>query len=503
MTIKGLRGQRPGHRLLAGPRDGRADPRKDVLTLPLKTVSIPEMQVGEPSNPLPLNSSHSASNGISLPRNVPVILLPGIMGSRLFFPDIGQFWDPDDSERMMFWAFQRCEPLRGYLHYQSPAQVMTAINPTIKDILPGPGGAQPIWGALPVPKRGWRGWESVVSKFYRSLLVALDGKSFVPEDVTCNAYAIGYDFRQSNLDSGRAAATRTRQILTEESADGFILVTHSMGGLVARSMLQSDHDLAKKAELVIHIMQPAWGAPYFYDALFRGLAYGSLTNPGLGMALGDTGEEFMTVASGQRGAVELLPNNAYIESHQKGTVDAAGWLRQRSIGDTEFAAGRTGDVYDVYLSDEMDQPGLLWMTKCLDKRRGTNSVSITEQMRARINEARQFHEVLRDFGALDITQAICGSGLKTCVGVDFIFDREKHMAFERSSSKERRPGISPRESNDGDDTVSVASASGKGIASKTQSISKASHRDGCKNQVLIDAVKEMICNFLRGAPCRK
>lgn len=441
-------------------------------------------------------------------RNIPIILLPGIMGSRLFFPDIGQFWDPDSKLAMSYWAFRGCDRVRQDLHHEAPAQVMTTQAIEIERI---DFWGNAIWRPMPVPTRGWRGWESISTDFYRSMLTALDDYgTYCPPGVVCHAYAIGYDFRQSNLDSGRMVAVRVREILREENAAEYILVTHSMGGLVARSLLQHNPDLAKTVKRVIHIMQPAWGAPVFYYALFRGFPYGKMFEPTLGKALGDTGEEFMTVASGQRGAVELIPNNAYVEKTADGTWQAVGWLRYRTVGDAGFQQGwrrvddKQSDVYDMYLLNAMDQPGLLWMANCIDRKRSVGSLSISGDLTARINEARAFHEKLRDFSAEAVTSAIYGTGLETCVGVDFTFDRNEHETFERFNKYglEDRPGVAERSSLEGDNTVPSVSARGEDLAEDMLASTGIGHRDGCTTSSMIMAVKRNLCKLLGGKQCR-
>lgn len=426
------------------------------------------------------------------PSNIPIILLPGMMGSRLFFPDCQKVWDPDDDWGMgIDWVPPRAERVRRQLHYEAPAQVMTSKELAVR-IIDERWGIVQFIREVPAPAAGWRGWESVSTTYYRKLLTELDGHTtYAPPSIACPTYAIGYDFRQSNADSGEVVATRVREILLNESAEEFILVTHSMGGLVARSMLQSNADLAAKAKSVLHIMQPAWGAPYFYYALNRG------PEGPLRLLFGKSGSSFMTVASGQRGAAELLPNNAYVAHGTDGYLRAIGWLWHATTQDGDTEQGMNGDVYDMYLLDKREEPGLMWLAGVVDKARGPNQVSIAAEMRKRIGEAREFHEGLRTFSAQEITWTIYGEGMQTCVGAEFTFDRRPYDYLGESRLK-YRPGMVQLVSDQGDDTVPVVSARGEGLAIPEQRkrVNNVSHNKGCTNPNVIRVVKDILRQVL-------
>src|SRR5262245_1860193 len=108
---------------------------------------------------------------------VPIVLLPGIMGSRLFFPASGKFWDPDDSWRMVRWApvwpFRSDDDNRVQLHAREPAGVIfdtASVGPAERD----------------------RGWSTVVWSYYGGLLQRLQDDFGAAGGV----YAVGYDWRQ-------------------------------------------------------------------------------------------------------------------------------------------------------------------------------------------------------------------------------------------------------------------------------------------------------------------
>src|SRR5271166_2715254 len=107
----------------------------------------------------------------------PIVFLPGIMGSRLYFQDSGKFWDPDSTWRMRrwmpLWPFRNDDDNRLELHAAEPASVI--IDPLTSDV-----DAEGV-------KLGWGG---VVWSFYGPFLELL-------RDLARDrrAFAIGYDWR--------------------------------------------------------------------------------------------------------------------------------------------------------------------------------------------------------------------------------------------------------------------------------------------------------------------
>lgn len=134
-------------------------------------------------------------------------------------------------------------------------------------------------------------------------------------------YACGYNW----LDSCEASAKRLRERIEsiiafwskrKRTCDKVILVTHSMGGLVARACAKQIPD---RILGVIHGVMPALGAP----ACYRRIACGTeSSNPGNGRGadlmagyaaeiLGSRPELTMPVMATSPGPLELLPNHLY------------------------------------------------------------------------------------------------------------------------------------------------------------------------------------------------
>ena len=134
-------------------------------------------------------------------------------------------------------------------------------------------------------------------------------------------YACGYNWLESCEQSAKALRRRIESVIaywTERkcSCSKVILVTHSMGGLVARACAREVPDLVLG---VIHGVMPALGAPVCYRRIASGTENSSPSNSAAANVeaqcvadiLGDSPATTMAVMATSPGALELLPNQAY------------------------------------------------------------------------------------------------------------------------------------------------------------------------------------------------
>jgi pimeloyl-ACP methyl ester carboxylesterase len=134
-------------------------------------------------------------------------------------------------------------------------------------------------------------------------------------------YACGYNWLESCADSAGRLRTRIEHLIAfwaerKRQCEKVILVTHSMGGLVARACARQ---IPERILGVVHGAMPALGAPVCYRRIACGTEKWRPGQGGLAGAeaecvadiLGERPEATMAVMGTSPGALELLPNHLY------------------------------------------------------------------------------------------------------------------------------------------------------------------------------------------------
>ena len=134
-------------------------------------------------------------------------------------------------------------------------------------------------------------------------------------------YAFGYNWLKSNEISAEALKTRIESIIAywkgkQRDCNSVLLITHSMGGLVARACAKN---IPAQIAGVIHGVMPALGAPACYRRLACGTEVSSPSNSFIdnikaekfAEIAGRTIAETTPVLSTAAGPLELLPNHLY------------------------------------------------------------------------------------------------------------------------------------------------------------------------------------------------
>jgi pimeloyl-ACP methyl ester carboxylesterase len=151
-------------------------------------------------------------------------------------------------------------------------------------------------------------------------------------------HAMGYNWLRENAESGISIAKRIRALLKRYQDEGFqcekvILVTHSMGGLVARAVIHPDMgNLKEKVLGVVHGVMPAMGAGAAYKRIRCGFEGGGISTK----ILGATGAHVTPVLANAQGGLELLPSQAY-GNH---------WLQVKHKGKILRSLPEKGDPYE-------------------------------------------------------------------------------------------------------------------------------------------------------------
>ncbi|MGJ7913904.1 lipase family alpha/beta hydrolase [Massilia sp. LXY-6] len=223
-------------------------------------------------------------------------------------------------------------------------------------------------------------------------------------------YACGYNWLQSCSESATRLERRIDEILTwwrtrKHECDKVILVTHSMGGLVARACAKRIPD---KIAGIVHGVMPALGAPLAY----RRLACGTeCENPGsdgvdnykagkFADIAGRRPEDTTPVLSVAPGALELLPNQLHPKPwlHVRVITSPAAGQRQETVNDCLHLPNESqANPYDLYrdmsswyrlINPDLADPADLYANK---------AGGAIKKIRNAIAAAEAFHAWLADY----------------------------------------------------------------------------------------------------------
>lgn len=222
-------------------------------------------------------------------------------------------------------------------------------------------------------------------------------------------YACGYNWLQSCGDSARRLERRIDEILQwwrsrRHECDKVILVTHSMGGLVARACAKRIPD---RILGVIHGVMPALGAPLAYRRLACGTECDSPANDGFDNykagkfadIAGRRPEDTTPVLAVAPGALELLPNQLHPKPWLYVSVKRnrnAGERQESSIDYLQLPNESQPNPYDLYR--DMDSWYRLINPRLADP---ANLYKKAGEVGKKINNAiftaEKFHEWLSDY----------------------------------------------------------------------------------------------------------
>ena len=182
-------------------------------------------------------------------------------------------------------------------------------------------------------------------------------------------YAVGYNWLEDCAISSERLESRIVEIIDywqkmKRHCEQVILVTHSMGGLVARACAKR---IPHKIAGVIHGVMPAFGAPAAYRRMACGTESSSPDNnplenaeaAALATILGETTEQTTAVLATSPGALELLPNHLF----------RGPWLHVRVVAANEKAqlSGQTltAEASGRARGDYLNLPGV-WVPNAYD-----------------------------------------------------------------------------------------------------------------------------------------
>jgi pimeloyl-ACP methyl ester carboxylesterase len=260
---------------------------------------------------------------------IPIVFVPGTMGSRLKgFNDKGKYevvWDPSNSIFMGVNYGLICPPA-----LRKKRLIGEKFDPEYLQVSEDDAKHNKKFHSEADPTRAQRGWGGICWTSYGGLLKELQNcfwnqpvkehsrkqrSELAGQCFEFPVHAFGYNWTDSNTNSGRKLALQIDEIIQGYKSQGrlckyVILVTHSMGGLVARSACML-HGAASQVLGVVHGVQPAVGAAAAYWRMKAGFERKGLKSAMVARVLGATGEAVTCVLANAPGGLELLPTRDY------------------------------------------------------------------------------------------------------------------------------------------------------------------------------------------------
>jgi len=234
---------------------------------------------------------------------IPLVFVPGIMGSRLRRtgtkqdPDVR--WDPGKQKWMLDNYYCRGPA------YRKRMLVGDKFSSNYLEV-----DDNGIFG------QGYDGFHGIMEDYcgFLNVLRAHDW-GHLTKIFEFPVYAVGYNWTDDATKSGQVLKARIEAIIKEAAEiTGFcrkvILITHSMGGLVARSA--SELAGAQASILgIIHGVQPAAGAPAAYWRIKAGFEASSLLDKAMSNCVGFDGPTVTVILGNIPGGLQLLPTKSY------------------------------------------------------------------------------------------------------------------------------------------------------------------------------------------------
>lgn len=220
-------------------------------------------------------------------------------------------------------------------------------------------------------------------------------------------HAMGYNWLQSNAISARKTSMRIRELIKSyqnhgQKCDKVILVTHSMGGILARALIHPEMGGLNDVVLgIYHSVQPVHGA----GAAYKRVRSGVKGNSPAAMVIGNTGQDVTAVFANASGPLELLPNPTYAQGWLK-VVDQNDKVLAQLPTNTNDTSGQPGtsnaiqksgvSLMEIYLQGDGKWWRLFnkdWINPAGKKYIKTSS---WEMMQKRVLDAQNFHDKIKD-----------------------------------------------------------------------------------------------------------
>lgn len=218
-------------------------------------------------------------------------------------------------------------------------------------------------------------------------------------------HAMGYNWLQSNAVSAKKTAARIRDLIKSYQAHGHkcdkvILVTHSMGGILARALIHPEMGGLNDCVLgIYHSVQPVYGSAAAYKRVRSGVD-GHLPAPAI---IGNTGQDVTAVFANAPGPLELLPTPEYghnwLKVQDRNGKTLAQWPADASVlaADSNTTKAVNGAPLDYIYTQEPEKWWRLinpeWINPAEKK---FDPSSATESVNEKIANAQAFHAKIKN-----------------------------------------------------------------------------------------------------------
>ncbi|MFC5268930.1 S8 family serine peptidase [Kribbella qitaiheensis] len=396
---------------------------------------------------------------------VPIVIVPGIMGSRLVEPysPWAPVWDPMTVPPAV--DFLRLVQVDRPLATGSGLDAVTWLRLSSAE----------VDRARQVTNLG-----SLIFWFYGRLALALSGPTFGQQlerrtGLPPRVYGAGYDWRQSCRRSALTLREIVTRALAECRARQVILVAHSMGGIVSRwfckNLMVNDRPGSESVAALVLIGSPTHGAPEAYRWLKFGIDphrdypwAGLLDTPaGSGLAAAMRALPFVSrqLVRPFTSVFELLPTLAFGQANPS-------WITSDGVP----AGGDTDRLYaDPTLGLGSDA-----------------SEAMATQLRARQSLHDGGHQRIGDY-LPDPTFVLSGTGVPTDGGYELSGSLLRAITDLVGPTLQRVLSVS------GDGTVPAFSGNATGLSlggGGRQTVTGVSHRNLCDDPAIIAKVQEIV-----------
>ncbi|MBO8165364.1 MAG: esterase, partial [Brevibacillus sp.] len=229
---------------------------------------------------------------------IPVILIPGIGGSRLMATEAGQVTE----------AWLDIEDM--------PLDYIQGVHRRVLPLVPVRAGSVEMVQRAPevtiTPEAGDAGFRATAflsynplvqkhAEQYHSMAEYLEKMGYIKG---VSLFAFPYDWRKSSTENAGKLKRQIDEVLARSRSQQVQLVAHSMGGLLARETLLAYPAYQSKIRRIVYLGTPFLGAPRAYQAIKFGYNFGIPV-----IFSQETGRQ---IAEYSPAVYELLPSREYV-----------------------------------------------------------------------------------------------------------------------------------------------------------------------------------------------